>query len=223
MKKPIEWLNAHWGILVGVWAAIIAVILIVGNMPLSDRIQAASVITLAFITWFYAVQTQRLVNEERKKRNAEFGVRRIKEFLFPFLNNLESLKDSVSRVAEADKNPLGINFVDSLCIFNAHLNGIKKLFIEYLFMTDPILRYGYLKVVKMTMPKAIERQSEEFVAQWKEGIDENIDELRIAVNNEITRICQNIRKTYGFFLHDKESRESLDDLIVLSDKPPTRI
>jgi hypothetical protein len=75
----------------------------------------------------------------------------------------------------------------------------------------------------MTMPNSIENQSEEFITQWKKKIDEHIGELETAVNNQISRICQNIRKTYGFFSQETEILESSDDLAVLSDRPPTRI
>ena len=232
MKKIFEWLKAQWGILIGItaWAAIIVLVFFIGGMSLSDRIQAMSVITLVFITLFYSVQTRRLVKEqrdtleeERKKRYAEFGMQRIQKFLRPLLERLEGLKDSVSQIVEASKRPLEINFENSRGIFRAQLNETKEFFIGYLFMTDSILRYGYLKITKMTMPKSIENQSEEFITQWKKKIDEYIGELETEVNNEISRICKNIRKTYGFFSHETEILESSDDLTVLSDRPSTRI
>jgi predicted DNA-binding protein (UPF0278 family) len=90
-------------------------------------------------------------------------------------------------------------------------------------MTNATIRYGYLKLTQMTMPTSIENPSEEFITQWKKEIDEYIAELETAVNNEISRICQNIRKAYRFFLPETKILESSDDLTVLSDRPPTRI
>jgi hypothetical protein len=228
MKKLAGWMKAHWGIAVIVWAAIIAAIFIFGNMALGDRIQAASVITLVFITWFYAFQTQRLVDEDMKRRNAEFGMQRIEKFLRIFLQHLESLRDNVSQVAELGKHPCNFSFKDSLGIYQARMNEFKNFFIEHLFLTDPIIRYGYLKIIKMPMPKTPKSQSEEYlareyIAEWKASIDENIDQLTTAVNNEISRICQDIRKTYGLFSHEMETLGSSDDLTVLSDRPPMRV
>ena len=107
MKKAIQWLNAHWGIIVAAWAAIILAVFIFGNMNMSDRIQAASVITLVFITLYYAVQTQLLVREQknaieedRKRRNAEFGMQRIEMFLSPLLQMLEDLSGSLCVITE---------------------------------------------------------------------------------------------------------------------------
>jgi hypothetical protein len=199
------------------------------RMSLSDRIQAMSVITLAFITWFYAVQTQRLVKEqratleeERKRRNAEFGMKRMQKFLRPLLERLEALKDVVSLIAKASKHPLQLDFENLRGIFRAQLNGTKEFFGEYLYMTNAIIRYGYLKITQMTMPTSIENPSEEFITQWKKEIDEYIAELETEVNNEISRICQNIRKAYGFFLPKTKILGSSDDLTVLSDRPPKR-
>jgi len=231
MKKTSEWLKENWGNLIGIiaWVAIM-VLVFTRRMSLSARIQAMSMITLVFITLFYSVQTQRLVKEqratleeERKRRNAEFGMLRIQKFLRPLLEQLEGLKDSVSQIAEASKHPLMINFENSLGIFRAQLNGTKEFFGEYLYMTNATIRYGYLKLTQMTMPTSIENPSEEFITQWKKEIDEYIAELETAVNNEISRICQNIRKAYRFFLPETKILESSDDLTVLSDRPPTRI
>jgi len=231
MKKTSEWLKENWGNLIGIiaWVAIM-VLVFTRRMSLSARIQAMSMITLVFITLFYSVQTQRLVKEqratleeERKRRNAEFGMLRIQKFLRPLLEQLEGLKDSVSQIAEASKHPLMINFENSLGIFRAQLNGTKEFFGEYLYMTNATIRYGYLKLTQMTMPTSIENPSEEFITQWKKETDEYIAELETAVNNEISRICQNIRKAYRFFLPETKILESSDDLTVLSDRPPTRI
>jgi hypothetical protein len=200
-----------------------APVLIIKGIGISDKIQAMAIIGLIFITAFYAIQTQKLVEEERKKRYAEFGMQRIQKFLRPLLKRLDSFKDSVSQIAEASKYPLLNNFENSLGIFRAQLNETKEFFIEYLFMTNPIIRYGYLKITKMTILKSIENRSEEFVTYWTEKIDEYIGELETEVNNEISRICKNIRKTYGFFSQKTEILPSSDDLTVLSDRPPTRI
>jgi hypothetical protein len=235
MKKVFEWMKARGGVLAGLTALFILAlswlkIFSLENLSPDAKVQAALMVLLIIITGFYAFQTHRLVKEqrraleeERKKRYAEFGMQRMQKFLRPLLQHAEGLKDSVSQIAEASKRPLEINYESALGIFQARLNETKEFFIEYLFMTDPILRYGYLKIAKMTMPKSIERQSEKKITQWKEKIDEYIGELETVVNNKISGICQNIRKTYGFFSRDTENLESSDDLTVLSDRPPRRI
>jgi len=231
MKKIFEWLKAYWTILVGIalWAAIVVRVFFIGDMSLSNRIQAISMITLVFVTLFYSVQTQKLVKEqratleeERKRQNAEFGIQRIQWFLRPLLKRLESLKDCASQIIEARKRPSQIHD-DGRGIFRAQMNEIKEFFGENLYMTNASIRYGYLRLTHMTMPTPIENPSEEFITQWKKEIEENIAELEEAVNNEIARIIQNIRKAYEFFLPETKILESSDDLTVLSDRPPKRI
>jgi hypothetical protein len=230
-EKYPNWLEANWRFLVGlsIWVVTILIIFFTRSLRSSDRIQAVSVITLVFITWFYAVQTQKLVKEqrlaleeERKKRYAEFGIERMEKFLRPLLQHVEGLKDSVSLIDMAAKHPSAFNLENDLGIFQARIDQTKEFFIKNLFMTDPILRYGYLKITKIPMPNSIERQSEIFMIQWKANIDEYADELVNEINNKISGICQNIRRTYGFFSDHTQNSKSRDDLSVLSDRPPTR-
>jgi uncharacterized protein YacL len=56
----------------------------------NNIIQAAAIIALVFVTMFYAIQTKnqayltkQIIEEEQKKRVADFGERRIKETLRP--------------------------------------------------------------------------------------------------------------------------------------------
>jgi len=234
MKKTFEWLKAHWRILIGIalWAAIVALVFFIGDMSLSDRIQATSVITLAFITWFYAVQTQRLVKEqkdaleeERKKRNAEFGVERIKIFLRPLLKKLEDLNDSLSVITESRNRPLIDCWGNSLERFHVKLNNIDELFSEYLYMASVRLRgdlQKFLSEVKESIP-TFENQAESYTIPWKKRIERKIQDLKNSIVFEASLISQQIRKTYGFFSHETEVLESSDDLTVLSDRPPRRI
>jgi len=236
-RKAFEWFKGHGGILFSVAALVILVIsclkiFSLKKMSPDAKIQAALMVLLIVITGFYAYQTQRLVKEERRaleeermKRYAEFGEKRIQKFLRPLLQKLEGLNDSLSVITESGSRPLINKFENSLYIFKARLDQIDELFSEHLFMADPILRYGILSLIKTTRKTipTIENQAEMYVIPWKEKIEKDISELMSAVNIEISKICQHIRKTYGYFSHETKILESLDDLAVLSDRPPTRI
>jgi len=238
MKKVFEWMKAHGGVLVGLAALFTLAlsglkIFSLENLSSDAKIQAALMVLLIIITGFYAFQTQRLVKEqrnaledERKTRSAEFGMQRIKKFLRPLLQMLDDLRDSLFVVAEANKRPLEINFENSLGIFKARLSKIEVVFSDYLFMANSILWSDILsliKTTKKTMPNPIENQSENYVIPWKDETEKDINKLIDAVATEIAKICQNIRKTYGFFSLDTENLESSDDLTVLSDRPHPRI
>jgi hypothetical protein len=231
MKKVFGWIKAHGGVLVGLAALYILalswlIIFSMKNLSPDAKIQAALMALLIIITGFYALQTQRLVQEEKKRRAAEFGMQRIEKFLRPLLQMLNELKDSLFGVAEASKRPLENNFENSLGIFEARLNKIDAIFYDQLFMVNPFLWSGIrslIETAKKTMPKPIENQSENYVIPWKDETEKEIRNLGRAVCAEIGKIIKNIRNAYGFFLDDTESFLSRDDLSVLKDRPPTRI
>ena len=63
---------------------------------ISNIIQAAAVVTLVFVTWFYAKQTQKqakfsksLLDEQKLKRGLEFNERRLQFFYNPFFEHLD--------------------------------------------------------------------------------------------------------------------------------------
>jgi len=226
MKKIFKWLKAYWKILVGliVWLAIM-VLVFTRHMSLSDRIQAMCVITLVFITGFYAVQTQRLVEEERKKRYAEFGMERIKKFLGPLLKMFEGLNDSLSVITQPRNRPLIYEFDNLLAPFQVRLDNIDELFSEYLFMASVKLRgdlQKFLREARESMP-TIENQAGSHAIPWKTEIERKIQDLKNTIVVETSLISQQIRKTYGVPSHETEVLESSEDLTVLSERPPKRI
>jgi hypothetical protein len=58
----------------------------------NNIIQAIAITTLVFVTIYYARQTWALVEEGKKKRDANFWERRINEFYEPFIVKLNELK-----------------------------------------------------------------------------------------------------------------------------------
>ncbi len=235
LEKMLSWFQKRWKVAIGLTIFVIIPLLLAGyvwrqeDIERSDKIQAIAIIAFVFITGYYAAQTQRLVKEqknaleeERKRRNAEFGIQRIQGFLSPLLHMLEGLKDRLSLVTEANKSTLADKFQNYLGLFQAGVVEIDEFIFKNLFMADPILRYGLLGLTKMNMPRSIDQEAECHVVPWKEETEERIGELTQYINNEISRICQHIRKTYGFFSLDTEGRESMDDLAVLSERPTKR-
>jgi len=80
-------------------AIIIASVLLIFLKPqetINNIIQAIAIITLIFVTWVYAKRTKDLVDqekisleEEKKKRDAEFWARAIEEFYIVFLDKVK--------------------------------------------------------------------------------------------------------------------------------------
>ena len=59
---------------------------------ISDKIQAWAIVTLVFVTLYYARQTHNLVKEEKKRRQAEYGERYIQNFYNPLKLKLRDLE-----------------------------------------------------------------------------------------------------------------------------------
>jgi len=57
----------------------------------NNIIQSELIVILVCITWYYAYQTRRLVDEQEAKKNADFWEKRIIEFYSPFLIKLGNL------------------------------------------------------------------------------------------------------------------------------------
>ena len=89
-------------ILVFFWILASITILILLFPQIDEMIQAEAIITLVFVTIFYAIQTQKLVkqekislDEEKKRRTVDFWRSRLTEFFLPLRINLQKLQTVV--------------------------------------------------------------------------------------------------------------------------------
>jgi len=79
------------------WFSLVAIVSLLliflkSHTKINNIIQAITLLTLVFITWIYARQTQKLVKEENKKRMVDFFERRISDFYKPLSDILDSIK-----------------------------------------------------------------------------------------------------------------------------------
>jgi hypothetical protein len=77
------------------WIIVSISILILLCPQVNEMIQAEAIITLVFVTWFYAKQTQKqakfaknLLDEQKLKKDLEFNERRLHNFYNPFFESL---------------------------------------------------------------------------------------------------------------------------------------
>jgi hypothetical protein len=119
-------------------------------------VMAFSTITLVFITWFYAKQTERLVEEQRntlkettEKRKIDFTERKLHEFYAPATFALAAI---------------------SLEFESAHIEGLKNSFCR---LMDLYSRFSYFA------SKEIRDIIREFIDKFKPYIDKgDLDKLR---------------------------------------------
>jgi len=175
------------------WLSIIIIVslLLIFLKPsekLNNIIQAIAIITLVFITGFYANQTQKLVEqekisleEEKKKRDADFWEKRINEFYKPFTETLNDIRDALH---EKEKDP-------------KKLNKLKRDF-KYLSWQKGYMipKETYKKMMKLELGiliADIDKDKESFVRFYEAEKD-----ARKIVNNEWLEIEDKIRKFYGY-------------------------
>jgi len=103
--------------------------------PEKDKIiQAELIVILVSITLFYAIQTQRIVKEEKKKNTADFWEKRLVEFYKPFIDKLNNMKDAVhkkpinkDRIFEIYKNTTHLIWKRDYMISEKTCKKIEKL------------------------------------------------------------------------------------------------
>ena len=221
LEKYASWLDANWRRIVGwlIWVAIILILLLIGNLRLSDRIQAVSVVTLVFITLFYAVQTQDLVKEERRafkaerdKRIAEYGEKRIKQFLIPLKSKLLQLKDGLSIITNPRSGPLIDQWDDLISPIKCVLyDPIKNYYIENAYMSNDVLKeeiFKFFGQIEGSWPN-IDNQDEKYTIAWKDEMERALDFIDGLIGTEIQLISTHIKKTYGYYVNVPFSWESL--------------
>jgi hypothetical protein len=204
LDKYASWLGAHWRIIIGMslWMAIVLIILFTGILSLSDRIQAASVITLVFITLFYAVQTQALVKEERraleeekKKRAADFGERKIIVLLGPLS---EKLKEFIHIIfilfEETDK----VRFHEYSVEARNELQLIEKFFRTNMHMASGKLRVElqcFFNDTQMILWRQAAWADDEKNA-YRIEMPSELNSLIRTIELEIEKITSHIQSTY---------------------------
>jgi hypothetical protein len=159
---------------------------------LNNWILAYSTISLAFITLFYAIQTKDLVEEERKRRNADFWEKRISDFYHPFLVKLERMPSLFG------KNRLNYDELRVLWDGIAELYELKKYFapqatidkLDQLFISAgmPLLDESGNDIKGEI--KADERAVDE--------IKESLAEMKALIESEYKTTENQIRKFYGY-------------------------
>lgn len=181
------------GRLIIIWILLILIvsILLIFLKPqerINNIVQAIAILTLVFVTWFYAKQTQALVEQEKKaleeergKRYIDFGEKRIAEFYKPFINKLNEMVHLVI------KEPID-------------LERIEKLGYE---TDDLFMKKGYLSSGKMGMElhKFQKILFEAEFAKTRKSIKKFInaqDEIKEILRNEWFEIEDKIRKFYGY-------------------------
>lgn len=172
---------------------------------INNMIQAGAIIALVFLTLFYAIQTQELVEkqeksikEERKRRDAEFADKKLQEFFTPMIYKLVLLEITVKDIK-------------SLAELESSISEIRRIIKE---MGELMKKYMYLLSeknisdfanIEAMRNKAILLRDEKKFPNWKEDSISVLDEFTSGFLKKHKTFM--IRLSEGLRVHDKKAIE----------------
>ena len=193
MKK--DW-KGKKGYIILAFVGIVAFILVLIFLwPEKDKIiQSELIVILVCITGYYAIQTQRLVKqekisleEEKKKRTADFWRERLTEFHLPLKINLLKLEPAMKF------KPFPVD--EYIKTLSEIVGLMSKRYILSQELDDSLISFlGAFKFHE----KRLELEEEE-----KEEIIKKSEELIKKVDIEIRIIEYKINEVYGFYIDEK--------------------
>lgn len=206
MKKILK---ENWGLLLA-WLLVIilAIFLLISFKPpsmINNIIQAIAIISLVFVTIFYARQTQRLANQEkksieeqRKKNRADFWESRLKEYYLPFKRILLDLTISV------EKRPFPADFIkkkiSDLCDIYSYKQYMvsKDLAKSIISFMEDLNKFGNLI------------RTEKKEDEWSNKISSKSQKIVKQIDIEIRLIEEKLKEIYWFFtVDDFESKKKV--------------
>lgn len=178
-----------------IWIIVSIAILIMLCPEAGEMIQAEAIITLVFVTIFYAKQTQKLVEQEEKslkeeikKRNADFEEKKLKEFYNPFKYLLFILRTIVENEASPLKPILELH-AKIARLGSSHGQMVTK---ELEDKAVELLNYLY-KI------KDINEEDEKQLEIWREEALKKIEDVTEQRQKEIDVSKGIINETYELF------------------------
>jgi hypothetical protein len=159
---------------------------------LSNIIQAAAVVTLVLVTWFYAKQTQEqakfpksLLDEQKLKRGLEFNERRLQFFYNPFFEHLHEAVEifeekRIEEIREILEKPR------------------REIFWPHYFMLQKETRKMVSEFFFELIVDAVDEGNNQLEENAKSKLRKDFDEIRKKLNEEREKIEAYISDNYPF-------------------------
>jgi hypothetical protein len=169
---------------------------------INNIIQAIAIVTLVFITWFYARQTRELVKqeeraieEEKENRYAEYAERRLQELFRPLIWHLIELvtiykKAGIPDTIEADK------------IFS----DFVRLHFDKGYMASRTLNKRILKYreeLDKAMYELKKTKTHKSLEKWRKEILNKTEEMRDQIMEESRLIVISLKEAYGYLTKEE--------------------
>jgi len=187
--------NKNLIILITLWILVSVYIIFIACLSTKEMIEAWGIITLVFVTMFYAIQTRNLAEQERvsfkdqvNKRNVDFEEKKLKEFYYPFKYLIFDLRDKVKNEA----NPL-------IPTFELYLEITKLGASAGHLITKKLEDIAVDLLNSLFELKRVNVEDEEQLNLWREKVLEKIDRVEEQNKKEIIVIKNIIKDTYVLF------------------------
>ncbi len=204
MKKG--WLIFFWFLVIMIVS--IVLIFLEAKGRTSNIIQTVAIITLVFITWFYAKQTKKLVEEQKLERDLRFNERRLHSFYNPYILSLDELKENLSELdmSKLERKIVNYEAETTEVEFGKKINLAKSLF-DHSYQS---IFYKYSYMVSQETAKIIKKyflelgvcsnkeMNKELKNEDQDKLFELLIELRTRLHEERTKIEDYISANYPF-------------------------
>ncbi|MFW6172230.1 MAG: hypothetical protein ACOC5T_00595 [Elusimicrobiota bacterium] len=209
MKKIWKLIKKSWEIIILVITWLITCFVVfIQKLRVSDKVQALAIITLVFITLYYAIQTHKLVQqeklsleEERKRRITNFGEKRLKEFYLPLIRELTNILGALKGTEPEKIEDINESFhkfikiyLDKHYLCKSSINEkIKKFHYEFI----PELRLAQDKLKE----KKKEESAESILKEFNSVVSVEVKNTKNIIIEESKDILSNIKENYKYSIN----------------------
>lgn len=166
------------------WILASIIVLFILNLETNDKVEAWIIATLVFITLYYAIQTQKLVEEGKKRSLIDYWERRITQFYKPFIDKLDVLKFTIDK-----QSTLGADLKE----ISEKIDDLRSYFLEKKYMISIKISQQIESLQDIFWDALV---GEEGVSMEDFKLRE--DEIRKIIKKEWDDIENSIRKFYGY-------------------------
>lgn len=173
-SKPITWFIVFF-------ILCMAAIVFLLHRQTNNLIQAIAIVTLVFVTTYYASETRKLVEEGKIKRTADFYEKRINEFYAPFIKKINELEAELCRETSE----------------TAKMNDLRKDARYFIWQKEYMASEATVKKIEELLDNILFAdmdRSKEALKKYHES-DKAVKKIIIEEQNEI---IIEIRKIYGY-------------------------
>lgn len=158
----------------------------------SNIFQAVAIITLVFVTWFYAIHTKTLAEQGREEvkqqmlsRDLKFSEKRIHGFYIPFINSLDYVRKNFENMQISEMKKILDKPHEEIFFRYSYMLSKKT----YDAVSDLLIDFG---------TKAMDENNREIEDKKRNDLRMKLEDIRKRLHIERTKIEEYISENYPF-------------------------